>query len=152
MPQPGKSLLKKNILSDQTMNKTLMDQSYDTFLTKTSNEQTNSFETFSSIEEELCNIEQNSPDDNIRGDKSFNKNSFGINLTTSPINEENIISHIQESIFFLNYKYLILGHLVCHPRFHLLVAELHSTNTLVRVLRQKTQSQYIIFIFLIFYF
>ncbi|CAK5029978.1 unnamed protein product [Meloidogyne enterolobii] len=56
MPQPGKSLLKKQVNTD-LKNKSIMDQTYNSFLTNNWDEKINSFETFASVEEALNNIE-----------------------------------------------------------------------------------------------
>ncbi|CAK5074996.1 unnamed protein product [Meloidogyne enterolobii] len=56
MPQPGKSLLKKQVNND-LKNKSIMDQNYNSFLTNNWDEKINSFETFAAVEEALNNIE-----------------------------------------------------------------------------------------------
>ena len=104
MPQPGKSLLKKNNSCVKKVNKSTMDSSYDAFLTKNWNEKINSLETFASVEEALRNIEQHStaspPQLQLElNDEKFeylnSKNSFDLDKTPLS-NAENNLSPTQE--------------------------------------------------------
>uniref|UniRef100_A0A1I8B7L9 DRBM domain-containing protein n=1 Tax=Meloidogyne hapla TaxID=6305 RepID=A0A1I8B7L9_MELHA len=85
MPQPGKSLLKKQLNSDHKT-KSMLDQTYNSFLTNKWDEKANSFETFASVEEALQQIEtKNGSNNNL----STDKNSFELNKTPSSEGKNN---------------------------------------------------------------